>query len=293
MYSDTHFHFSILDEGNILREEVLKGMADSQCYFALDIGTQCNDLASRERDIELATYKLEPAVREKVQNFIYFSAGIWPNKDAIVHRARDINVLEKSIEDAKKSKNPFFQKVIAIGECGIDHHWNPSGADSRDQNDFSENILKGELDLFEKQLLLAKKLSLPVIVHSRDAFAETLSCIDKIGYDNGIIHCYSYGLEEAKAFLERGWFIAFGGGITYTKKSHIEEMKNLVRYIPSDRLFIETDAPYLSPVPLRGTPNSPLNIKHIYKFIADIRRTDVAELCATVDENADRLFGLK
>ena len=87
---------------------------------------------------------------------------------------------------------------------------------------------------------------LPVIVHSRDAFEDTLECINNIGYHNGIIHCYSYGIEEARTFLDLGWYIALGGGITYTKKSKLEQMQELIRFIPSDRLLTETDAPYLA-----------------------------------------------
>ncbi len=294
MFSDTHFHFNKLDmEAYPLREEILNGMLENSCYFGLDIGVDFDDLPARQRLVELAIYKLEPSLREKVKSFMYFSAGIWPSVEAIKDRSNQVSKLEANIKASLESKNDFYRKVIAVGECGIDHHWNPAGEDGRDEADFNEEIYRGERELFEMQLELAKKLCLPVIVHSRDAFTDTLECIQNIGYDNGIIHCFSYGLDEAKAFLERGWFISFGGGVTYTKRSHIEQMRELLRYVPSDRILIETDAPYLSPVPLRGCPNTPLNIEHTYKYVADMRDVSVEELSKTVDENIDRLFLLR
>lgn len=149
-----------------------------------------------------------------------------------------------------------------------------------------------EKELFELQLEYAKELNLPIIIHSRDAFEDTLDCIKNAGYDNGIIHCYSYGAEEAKAFLERGWYISFSGGVTYTKKSKMEGMKELLTLVPEDRILCETDSPYLAPVPLRGTLNTPVNVEHTYKFIAEIRGTTPEQLSNTVDENIKKLFNL-
>ena len=133
-------------------------------------------------------------------------------------------------------------------------------------------------------------MQLPVIVHSRDAFSDTLDCIKNCGYDNGIIHCYSYGIEEARAFLDRGWYIALGGGITYTKKSKLQAMEDLIRYIPQDRLLTETDAPYLAPVPFRGQANSPLLVEYVFNYIAQVRSLSIPELSITIDENIKRLF---
>ena len=101
------------------------------------------------------------------------------------------------------------------------------------------------------QLDLAKKYSLPVIVHSRDAFGATLGCIKNASYDSGVIHCFSYGKDEARAFLDRGWYISFPGNITWAKKEvDRERIASLVRYVPRDRFLLETDAPYLTPRPI-------------------------------------------
>lgn len=153
-------------------------------------------------------------------------------------------------------------------------------------------MFDAERELFEMQLEYAKELNLPVIIHSRDAFQDTLDCIKNVGYDNGIIHCYSYGVEEAKAFLDRGWYISFSGGVTYTKKSKMEAMKELLLLIPEDRILLETDSPYLAPVPLRGQMNTPVNVEHTYKYIAEIRGVEVEKLSDTVDSNVKTLFKL-
>ena len=142
------------------------------------------------------------------------------------------------------------------------------------------------------QIELAKKMELPLIVHSRDAFEGTIDCLKNMDFHNGIIHCYSYGLEEARKFLDEGWYLAFGGGTTYTKKSKMEEMLALLRYVPDDRILMETDAPYLAPVPFRGQTNTPVLIEYCYNFVANARKTSPQQLSELVDKNIKILFNL-
>lgn len=291
MFSDTHFHFNILEEEN--RQSVLEQMAANNTFFAMDIGTHCDDLQSREQlALDVINKILDEEKKKNASEMYYFSAGIWPAPEAIKERHTQIPELERQIKTALESENPLFKKIVALGECGLDHHWNPSGADGRCESDFDAELFNGEKELFLMQLDLAKKINLPVVVHSRDAYEGTVECIKDADYDNGIIHCYSYGLEEAKVFLDRGWYLAFGGGVTYTKKSKMEQMIELLRYVPDDRLLLETDAPYLAPVPFRGTKNTPLLVEHSYRFIAEARGVDVDSLCNTVDENIKKLFKL-
>lgn len=143
------------------------------------------------------------------------------------------------------------------------------------------------------QLELARKLDLPVIVHSRDAFEGTLGCIKDVNYNRGIIHCYSYGIEEARAFLDQGWYISFSGSITYTKKAKMDEMKALLRYVPKDRFLLETDSPYLAPVPMRGKTNTPLFIEYTYNFASEALSITPEQCAAMVLENAKELFRIK
>lgn len=264
--------------------EVLKTMANRDCFFGLDIGTVAGDLAGRRQAVEKCITALgDSELEQKARSFMYYTAGIWPDVDSIKDRQNQMQILRQSITPGS---------IIAVGECGLDHHWNPSGADGRCEDDFDEQLYCGERELFEAQIELARELKLPVIVHSRDAFEDTLDCIKNISYDNGIIHCYSYGIDEARAFLDRGWYIALGGGITYTKKSKLEQMQALIRFIPSDRLLTETDAPYLAPVPFRGQPNSPVLVEHVFDFIAQTREISVDSLNELVDKNINTLFNL-
>lgn len=300
MYSDTHFHFehtTVRDnrENKVNGVEILTEMARRKCFFGLDIGTESDDLLLRQQVIDntIAMMK-DTLLADRVRKFIYFAAAIWPSVEEIKDRFNSIKTLKEQILQAEKNDDgeTLHRKIIAIGECGLDHHWNPSGVDGRCESDFDQKMFDAERELFEMQLEYAKELNLPVIIHSRDAFQDTLDCIKNVGYDNGIIHCYSYGVEEAKAFLDRGWYISFSGGVTYTKKSKMEAMKELLLLIPEDRILLETDSPYLAPVPLRGQMNTPVNIEHTYKYIAEIRGFEVEKLSDIVDSNVKTLFKL-
>ena len=296
MFSDTHFHFKMMtEERGIDGVQVLQDMAGRDCFFGLDIGTRAGDLQGRQLAVEKCIAAItDSRLADKARQFMYFTAGIWPDVDSIKDREKQMKILRESVQTAAidNDQDTLHRRVIAIGECGLDHHWNPSGADGRSESDFDEQVYRGERELFESQIELARELNLPVIVHSRDAFEDTFDCIKNIGYDNGIIHCYSYGIDEARAFLDRGWYIALGGGITYTKKSKLEQMEALIRYIPTDRLLTETDAPYLAPVPFRGQPNTPVLVEHVFNSLTQVLSISISALNQTVDENIARLFNL-
>ncbi len=293
MYSDTHFHFHYLTEqfGMPWGASLLASLAERDCFFALDIGTKADDLLPRMALAQDCLAQIgDEAVRAKARSLLYFSAGIWPDEDAIRARKEQVAELERQIARAQSDASPFPGRLLAVGECGLDHHWNPAGADRRSAEGWDDALFKAESEMFMMQLELAHRLSLPVIVHSREAFEGTRACIDEVGYHRGIIHCYSYGIDEARAFLDRGWYIALGGAVTYTKKRLMDQMRELVRFIPDDRLLLETDAPYLAPVPCRGQVNTPLLISHTYAFIADMRGVSAEALCRTVDANCRALF---
>lgn len=287
MFSDTHFHFKTMtQEWGVNGTEVLEALAQRNFFFGLDIGTKADDLPARIACIESALAEIEDkTLAEKAEKSIYYSGGIWPSLDEIHDRENSIKLLREHIANSPK-------KIIAIGEGGLDHHWNPSGVDGRCESDFDEKTYQGERELFEMQLELAKEMNLPFLIHSRDAFEDTLECLKNVGYHNGIVHCYSYGIEEARQFLDLGWHIAFGGAVTYNKKAKLEAIKELLKYVPADRFLCETDAPYLAPVPFRGTPNSPVLVEHVYKFIAEVRGLSPLELSDLVDSNIKSLFGL-
>jgi len=291
MFSDTHFHLQYLSQKDENVADILLSLALRDTFFALDIGTEAHDFDARLFALQKALDLLPDAkITQKIASFLHFSLGIWPHKDAIIDRENMVNALKSEFlrvhDDAA-----LAARVVALGECGLDHHWNPSGVDKRDSGDFDSRIITGEAELFEQLLCLARELSLPVIVHSRDAFDGTLSCITNAGYDNGIIHCFSYGINEARAFLNRGWYISFSGAITYAKKSQIQDMGDLLRFIPRDRLLIETDAPYLAPVPHRGKTNTPVMVELVYRFAASQLQISPEELSLVIDQNITKLFG--
>ena len=276
MFSDTHCHLSYLSGRGIDAASVIRELAEKEVPFVLDAGTRSNDLKERIDFVNGITAAIQDSsLKEKASSMLRFAAGIWPDKDAISDRFLQMDVLREQMELCADDK-----RLCAIGECGFDRHWNTDDADE-----------KGEAELFDMQLDLARELQLPVIVHSRDAFEQTLAGIKNAGGSRGVIHCYSYGIEEARAFLDEGWYISFSGSVTYAKKARMSETEKLVRFIPADRLLLETDAPYLAPVPFRGKPNTPLLIEHTYRFVARIRGLGAEELAASVLQNARTLFG--
>lgn len=288
MFSDTHFHFKMLC-GNDAEKgaAVLRQMCSSEAFFGLDIGTKCADLAERQTFAAAAISALPQELRGSAEKLLHFSAGIWPAAEAIRNRGAELAALRRSMEEACGQKTVRNSRVVAVGECGLDHHWNQ--ADS----DFGCDLLQGEAEMFEAQLELARELELPVVIHSRDAFEDTYACIRNVGYDRGIIHCFSYGEREARAFAERGWHISFSGSVTYAKKSKLAEIERTVRCVPLDQILLETDSPYLAPVPLRGQKNTPLNVRHTYEYVAQILGIAIEELCAIVDKNCRNLFNIE
>ena len=286
MFTDTHCHMLSTKERGCDMQELIKEIVSTKVPFILDIGTKADDLPKHINFVNnLINENLTESEKEQAKNVFHFSAGILPTIDDIINRVELIKELEKNIIDYKDTCN-----FVAIGECGVDHYWNKVDDDGTIQGHEAKSILEGQRELFEMQINLAKKLDLPVIVHSRDAFNDTYDIIKNSGWEKGVIHCFSYGIEEVKKFLDLGWYISLSGTITYAKKSQMDATYELVRAIPQDRLFLETDSPYLAPVPMRGKINNPILVKHVYEFIAGIIGVSQEELAQIVLTNTKRLF---
>jgi TatD DNase family protein len=165
-------------------------------------------------------------------------------------------------------------KAVAVGETGLDYHY---GGDRRYE----------QRTLFEAQLELARELELPVVIHTREANADTEAILR--GHDGIVVmHCFSEpGLLDAG--LERGWYVSFAGNATYPKA---RELRDTVARVPADRLLAETDSPYLAPQPVRGRTNEPAFVNHTLNTLAQVRGEDAAELAAQIDANATAAFGL-
>lgn len=163
--------------------------------------------------------------------------------------------------------------MVAIGEIGLDYHYE---RDSREK----------QLEVFEKQLVLANELSLPVIVHDREAHEDTLNLLKK-HRPHGVVHCFSGSVETAKEIIKLGMYIGLGGAVTFKNAVKPAEV---AAFVPKDRLLLETDAPYMSPVPYRGKRCTSLLIPYTAEKIAAVRGEAVEELLFETDKNARTLF---
>ena len=181
--------------------------------------------------------------------------------------------LEAWVSDPARRK---ADKIVAIGETGLDYYWQP---------------VNKELQrvFFEGQLEIARRTGLPVIIHDRDAHGDSFETILKYPDVRGVFHCYSGSAEMAKELVRRGWYIAFGGTATFPSASRVREA---VAAVPISRLLLETDCPYMAPVPFRGRINHSGLIPHIAEVIAPLHGVSVEELAMAVNANAEELFGL-
>ncbi len=208
---------------------------------------------------------LAAANAKKFEN-VYFSAGIHPS-ESLTDYSGDIETAKSLLND---------EKCIAVGEIGLDYHY-----------DGTDKLRQAEL--FERQIYLAKDYRLPVIVHSRDASKDMLDILsaNRNYLQNGfLMHCYSESREQAFNYLDLGGYFAFGGVITF-KNARKDEV---VKSIPLDRVLAETDAPYMSPEPFRGTLNTPKNVTLCYKKLAEIYGVDIEFLKETIKENFKCFF---
>lgn len=171
-----------------------------------------------------------------------------------------------------------LEKMIAVGEIGLDYYWD------------KENH-KTQIKWFEKQMDLAREKHLPMVIHSRDAAADTLDVVkaNKGGEIGGIVHCFSYGKEMAREYLDMGFYLGIGGVLTF---SNGKKLKEVVAYAPMDRLVLETDSPYLSPVPFRGKRNSSRNIPYIVQAISDIKGISSENVVEITNKNAKNAYKL-
>ena len=197
-----------------------------------------------------------------------FFATVWVHPE----ETRDLKEEDMSIlEDYSKDDT-----VVAIGEIGLDYYWDEPERDIQKR-------------WFARQIALARHLKLPVVIHSRDAAADTLDMLrseraDEVG---GIMHCFSYGVEMAKAFLDLGFYLGVGGVVTFKNG---KKLKEVVQYAPLDRIVTETDSPYMAPVPMRGKRNSSEYLPYIVEEIAKIKGISAGEVEEATYNNAVKVF---
>jgi TatD DNase family protein len=274
MMIDTHAHLSLLEKRGIASHETLRGLFAEGMTGIIDVSLEPGDLAGR-----IAEFSVYPGVR--------FASGLWPHAASIARRRELVPALEKDIRAAPPGRVPGEPLVCALGEFGLDRA--ASVPPPQQPQHGEEPDLAGERELMEMQLDLARRLALPVIIHSRDAPDETADILASYRDVPGVIHCFSYGPEEARKFLALGCFISFAGNLTFKNAQNIRETCKMV---PAGRLLLETDCPYLAPVPFRGKPAHPGMVAEVYKLAAEIRGTRPDALAEQIAANVKALFGV-
>lgn len=249
---DTHTHINYLEK--ITEEESIKNATENGVEKIIVP-------AASPKDID-EVYELT----QKYEN-VYGMLGVHP-EDAVNW--------EDSLSDKikKYSSNP---KIIAIGEIGLDYYW--------DKKHIAE-----QKDIFIKQVKLANELNLPISVHDRDAHKDTFDILKEYNKTSKVVlHCFSGSIEFSRECLKEGWYIALGGVVTFNSA---HKMKEVAKSIPLNRLLLETDAPYLTPVPYRGRENQPAYVKYVAEEIAKLRGIPFDEVANQTSINAGSVFGI-
>ena len=252
MIFDTHAHYDddAFDED---RDELLSGMAAKNVEYIVNVGAS---IESSKRSIALA---------EKYP-FIYAAVGVHPDE-----------VGELDDEKFEKLREwTTHEKVKAVGEIGLDYYWD------KEKHDLQKHW-------FMRQMELAHEINLPIIVHSREAAKDTLDMIiaAKPLDLSGIIHCYSYSVEQAREYLNMGYYIGIGGVLTF---KNAKKLKEVAEYAPLSQIVLETDCPYLAPTPYRGKRNDSSMIAYVAEELAAIKQMPVEEVIRITNENGKKLY---
>ena len=253
MIFDAHAHYddSAFDED---RDELLNSMADKGVGFILNSGS---DIPSSEASVALADR----------YPFIYAAVGVHP------HEAKSWN--GEAEERLKELLNA--PKVVALGEIGLDYHYDLSPRD----------VQKA---VFRRQLEIATERDIPVVIHEREALADTLEIINDFPNVKGMFHCFSGSPETAAELVKKGWYISLGGAVTF---KNAKKPPAVLASVPEDRLLVETDCPYMSPVPHRGKRNDSSLISYVLQKAEEVRGISAKEIETRTCENALRLFGIR
>lgn len=261
MIIDTHAHLDdeAFDED---REELLKLIPESGVEIVVNASA---DIKECEETIKLT----------QEYQYIYGMLGVHPDVVDCLNES-SIKWMEEQINALNVTKGG---KIVAVGEIGLDYY-----GESKD-----DKAKKLQKKWFVEQLELARRTNMPVNIHSRDAAKDTIDILKEMKAEQigGIIHCFSYSVETAKEFLNMGFMFGIGGVLTFKNARRLVEA---VEYIPMDQLVLETDAPYLAPVPFRGQRNDSRNIKYVVSKMAEIKGISEDEVLRITNENAKRIY---
>jgi TatD DNase family protein len=259
-FIDSHCHIDG-PEYDPDRESVITRAHDAGVTVMLNVGTGDPHSGTFERAVALAEQHEQ----------IYAAIGVHPH---------DAKLFDEPAEQRLMNLARQSRKVIAWGEIGLDYHY-----------DHSPRAV--QRSVFQRQLRIARELKLPVVIHSREAHEDTISIMrDELpGYDRaGVLHCFGGDLQMAQAAIKLGFYISFAGNLTFKKG---EDLREIARQLPLDRLLIETDCPYLTPVPYRGKRNEPARVVETGKCLAGLHAIEADELGRITSENFAQLFGVR
>lgn len=259
-FIDSHCHIDG-SEYDADREEVIARARDAGVSTMLNVGTGDPNSGAFERAVELAEKHSE----------IYAAVGVHPH---------DAKLFDDPAEQRLLNLVRQSERVIAWGEIGLDYHYDHSPREI-------------QRDVFRRQLRLAREQNLPVVIHSRSADDDTIAILSEelTGYERaGVLHCFGGSLAMAQAAIELGFFISFAGNLTFKKA---EDLRNVAGQLPLGRLLIETDCPYLTPVPFRGKRNEPARVVETARVLASLHSKELEEIGRITSENLAELFGVQ
>lgn len=255
MIFDTHAHYDdeAFDED---REELLIHMRERGIEYIVNVGAS---IASTAKTLELT----------EQYPFVYGAAGVHPSETA--------ELTLKDMEWIREIANR--EKIVAIGEIGLDYYW-------------PEPDREVQKKWFKEQLRLAEETGLPVIIHSRDAAADTLEILKEwdVHKTKGVIHCFSYTWEIAREYMNMDYYFGIGGVLTF---KNAKKLKEAVMHIPMEKILLETDCPYLAPEPYRGKRNQSEYIFYVAEQLAELKNLSREEVLEITAENAKRFYGIQ
>jgi len=266
---DAHTHVQ-LEQFNEDRDEVIKR--------ALDAGVWIINAGSDKKDSQFGV-----ELANKHKEGVYAAVGQHPTElsPELVEGKFDYEFFRNLAQD---------KKVVAIGECGLEYYRIEQLADSKAQ-------IEKQKELFIEHIKLAKEVNKPLVIHCREAFPDLIEILESNVKSQmsdvtppGVLHFFTGTLDDAKKLLDLGFYFTFGGVVTFPQKNN--DLYDVIKYIPLDRIMVETDAPYVAPVPYRGKRNEPVYIIEVAKKLAEIKGVPFEKVCEQTTENVRKVFGL-
>ena len=250
---DTHAHIDMITEEGVSVSQILDEMYSCKVNKAI---IPAVEIETQEKILRIVNS----------QDDIYGMVGLFPSE-----AKKYTKEIEESFEHIAAENN----KIVAVGEIGLDYYWDKTFVDIQQE-------------VFKKQILLANRLNLPVVVHDREAHKDTFDILKDYNKNSDVLfHCFSGSVEFMREVVKQGWYVAIGGVVTF---KNAVKMKEVAKEVPMDRLVLETDSPYLTPVPYRGKQNRPAYVKYVAEEIAKIRGVSVEEIINATTQNAERFF---